>query len=276
MRPGVIERGRKASKSPPWWMWPETLGLSAPLVAVAWQAMFARAWGVGEIGWQAHVALGLAVWVIYGVDRWADVRLLPPGDPALGLRHAFVAGHRRVMTAGWVAAMLLVLTWAAWGDAPPHLPMHGVPVLGLTAGFFGLVVFSRNGGRVPWVRNVLAGLAFAAGTTLVARAWLGGIMMTQVPEVLAFGALCAANINAIHLWERERVPGADVAGRGWMLTLPLVVLGCAGWWVFPPVSLAAAGMWLLDRARTRMSLDALRVAADAVLVLPWWLVGLAG
>lgn len=271
-----MECGKKASESPRWWMWPETLGLSAPLVAVAWQAMFARAWGVGKIDWQAHVALGLVVWVIYGIDRWADVRLLPAGDPALGVRHAFVAKHRRVMMAGWVAAMLLVLMWAAWGDAPARLPMHGVSVLGLTAGFFGLVVFSRNEKRVPWVRNALAGLAFAAGTTLVARAWLGGMMMIQVPEVLAFGGLCVANINAIHLWERERATGADVAGRGWMLTLPLVVLGCAGWWVFPPVSLAAAGMWLLDRARTRMSLDALRVSADMVLVLPWWLVGLAG
>ena len=46
----------------PWWLWPNLLSIDAPLAAVAWAWMFAKAWGVVSVPWQLWVALGLMVW----------------------------------------------------------------------------------------------------------------------------------------------------------------------------------------------------------------------
>ena len=56
---------------PHWWQWLTVLSLDAPLVAVVWQALFARILGVG-LGWYQHVLLGLTVWIVYAADRWIE------------------------------------------------------------------------------------------------------------------------------------------------------------------------------------------------------------
>ena len=62
----------------PWWLWPNLLSLDAPLVALAWFWMFAKAWGVVSLPVSLPITMALAVWAIYAVDRVVDSRKSSP------------------------------------------------------------------------------------------------------------------------------------------------------------------------------------------------------
>ena len=89
-----------AERRIPLWLWPNLLSLDAPIVAVVWLAMFARTWRVDFLQWESYLALGLATWVIYVVDRLLDVKLLHSDDPRLGERHGFLKRHQKKL--GWM------------------------------------------------------------------------------------------------------------------------------------------------------------------------------
>ena len=76
----------------PWWLWPNVLSLDAPLVAVLWQEALSRAHHVKLLP-GCNLALGLAVWLIYIVDRVLDGCGAPRGE-VLSPRHAFYRRHR--------------------------------------------------------------------------------------------------------------------------------------------------------------------------------------
>lgn len=280
----------------PWWLWPNLLSLDAPLVAVAWLYMFARAWQVNYLEWQAYVALGLGVWVIYVCDRLLDLRVRDPDDPELAHRHDFHARHRKLFLIGVVLAIAAVL-WFVFKTLPVELLIsYSGPAVGLVVAFFVLVIGMRPSGEVPYFRNAIAGLAFAYGTAMMAHIRVpsqGMMSMALSREMIAFAVLCVLNITAIHLWEHSRrssdpeVKAADELS----LTLPLTLLaGSAlvfayfdnpgmfsrGVGVdsmparpfFYAVLISAALLQILNRTRRRFSMDALRVLADAALVAP--------
>lgn len=280
----------------PWWLWPNLLSLDAPLVAVAWLYMFARAWQVNYLEWQAYLALGLGVWVIYVCDRLLDLRLRDPGDPLLAKRHDFHARFRGFFIAGVVLAAATVL-WFVFKALPVELlKTYSGPAVGLVVAFFLLVIGSRPTGEVPYLRNAIAGLAFAYGTAMMAHTRVpsqGMISMVLSREMIGFAILCVLNITAIHLWEHSRrsddpeVKAADEMS----LTLPLTLLagsallfayfdnpdmfgrGVDGESLparpfFYAILISTALLQILNRTRHRYSLDLLRVLADAALLAP--------
>ncbi len=289
-----------ADRRIPFWLWPNLLSLDAPVVAVVWLAMFARTWRVDFLQWESYLALGLAVWVIYVVDRLLDVKVLHAEDPRLGERHGFVKRHQKKLC--WLAlAAVLGCVFMAFFVLPSRLiglPAeigYLLPAAVMTFVFFSMNLASAGNPEIPHLRNLLAGATFSYGTAMLAHLNIGTESIFHLltsREMLSFGLLCAANISAIHFWEHSRQSRDEdyQAAHELALTLPLAVLGaaCIAFAGFDQettrrpfyyaVLIATALLFVLNRQRERFSMDALRVLADAALVAPFpvfWLLSSA-
>lgn len=281
----------------PLWLIPNLLSLDAPLVAVAWLYIFAKTWRVDYLPWAAYLSLGLVVWVIYVTDRLLDVSIRNGSSEMLEARHEFHRKHQRVfrrmaVLAGVLSLILVTLPLKVniFGFRfSTGLPMsvYGFSVIGviLVAGFFALSVFSSHGPHeIPYAKNVLAGLAFAYGTAMLANVFTGFDLWEFVSsrELICFAVLCILNIAAIDFWEHaHRSADPEIkAGDELALTLPLTLLGAASLVFasqdrelttrpfFYAILTGAALLHILNRNRARFSMDALRVLADVALLVP--------
>jgi len=269
----------------PFWLIPNLLSLDAPLVAVAWLYMFAKTWRVVYLPITTYISLGLVVWVIYVCDRLLDASMKGGNSDRLEARHDFHRKHQKVfrmlaMIAGFLALILVVTGLAT--------KIYGYAMFGgfLVAGFFALSVFSSHGPNdIPYTKNILAGFSFAYGTSMLAYAYTGfdSEELLRSPELICFALLCILNISAIDLWEHaNRTPDVeDKATDELALTLPLTLLGAASLVFalkdqnlttrpfFYAILTGAALLQILNRSRSKFSMDALRVLADAALLAPF-------
>lgn len=280
-----VPRVVPAEQRKPFWLYPNLLSLDAPLVAVAWLYVFAKTWRLGYHPWEAYAALGLAVWVIYAVDRLLDASILGSSPGKMEARHRFHLKHRKFFRAGVALASLVALALVLTRMPRAifqHLLLGGVMV----AGFFGLsMLSSQEGDDVPHAKNILAGITFAFGTAMTAHLYryeYGLYDMFASREFVCFAVLCVLNISAIDLWEHA-ARSADLeikASDELSLTLPLTLLGGASLAFalldeemttrpfFYAILTGAALLYVLNRNRSRFSMDALRVLADAALLVP--------
>jgi hypothetical protein len=274
-----------AESRKPWWLYPNLLSLDAPLVAVAWLHVFASTWRLGYHPEAAYITLGLAVWVIYVADRLLDASLIGGPSSKLEARHRFHSEHRREFTIGLVVATIAGL-FMVFTEMPMTLYSHLVPIGVLVAGFFGLSMLSTQDPKVvPHSKNIVAGVAFAFGTAMTAhlyRSEFGIFDLLTSPEFVCFSVLCVLNISAIDIWEHA-ARAADVetkASDELALTLPLTLLGGISLLYalldeeqttrpfFYAILTGAALLHILNRNRARFSMDALRVLADVVMLVP--------
>lgn len=269
----------------PFWLIPNLLSLDAPLVAVAWLHIFAKTWRVNYLPWVAYLSLALVVWVIYVTDRLVDASTQRGDSGKLQLRHDFHRKHQTVLRALAVMAGGLALVLVVKGMP---VSIYGYSIVGgiMIAGFFALSIFStREPNEIPYAKNILAGLAFAYGTAVLAFAFTGFDLreLVQSRELICFAVLCVLNISAIDLWEhagRSRDPEVSATDE-LALTLPLTLLGAASLIFavqdhelttrpfFYAILTGAGLMYVLNRNRSRFQMDALRVLADVALLVPW-------
>ncbi len=268
----------------PLWLYPNLLSLDAPLVAMAWLYVFAETWRVMFLPWQAYVALGLVVWLIYVADRLLDGMLAGGGEGTLSARHEFHRKHRKKFAIGAVIA----------GVATPVLVFTSLPFVIIdyakwggyvVAAYFIISLFSdKHANGISYSKNILAGMAFAYGTAMLALLYTGfGIgELFRVRELVCFGALCIINISAIDLWEHaDRSPDLETkAADELALILPLVLLGGAALLFalmdrqmstrpfFYAILTGSALLYVLNRCRANLSMDSLRVLADVALLVP--------
>ena len=268
----------------PLWLIPNLLSLDAPLVAVAWLYMFAKTWRADYLPWAAYISLGLVVWIIYAADRLIDSGL-QKDSVNLEARHEFHRRHRRffkiALTVGSIAALVLVVL---------SLPVsiYGYSIIGgvLVIAFFALSVFgSQEPNELPYAKNIIAGFAFAYGTSMIAFVYTGFETMEWLKsrELICFSVLCILNISAIDLWE-QAARSADLelkATNELSLTLPLLLL--AGFSLvfatqdrelstrafFYAILTGAGLLYILNRIRQRFSSEVVRVFADVALLLPF-------
>ncbi len=280
----------------PLWLIPNLLSLDAPLVAVAWLYIFAKTWRVDYLPWAAYISLGLVVWVIYVTDRLLDASMLGGTSKKLEARHEFHRQHRKLFSRGAIAAgvvaLVLVITqfpitifgFGIGGGFNGHAILGVIMVVA----FFVLSIFSTHGpDEIPYAKNVLAGMAFAYGTAMVAYVFTNSEMWEffrfHLRELICFALLCILNISAIDLWEHaNRSSDPEIkASDELALTLPLTLLGAAALVFasqdsdlttrpfFYAILTGAALLHILNRTRSRFSMDALRVLADVALLVPF-------
>lgn len=181
----------------PVWLWPHALGLDAAFMAVCWQEVVARHWGV----WlqpAERLVLFLIVLGIYLINR----ALGSPGAREAGLVpevQAFAVRHRVVFLIAAFAAVcgagVLVFT------ALPRVAVFtAAPVVVVALAYF---VWSQTGGRNDRelrAKAVLSGVLFAVGVLLVPYAMLLG----RPPDFFAVLAVLAGMFTA-HCLETTRV-----------------------------------------------------------------------
>jgi hypothetical protein len=137
----------------PWWLWLNVLSLDAPLVAVLWQAALARVSGVA-LPDGCHLALGLAVWVIYILDRVLDSYSTSP-QSVTTVRHAFYRRYRWVFILGVLPAAVAALGWTALTAVPEGILWRGVG-LAFIVGMYLLHYAARGHSAIYLVGNLIA------------------------------------------------------------------------------------------------------------------------
>lgn len=262
-------------------VWLNLFCLDAPLVALAWQWIFARSFGA-HLTWPLRVLLFLTAWLIYLGDRFADSIRLPAGSPR-SERHQFCQDH---MVGWWIAIVIIFVVDAALALRSLDLQMF---FLGGTLAVVCAVYLFLNhllGGRwrpIP-MKEKAVGVLFAAGTTLAVVGVLPGLTISFAFAVVLFAMLCTLNCLCIASWEREldAAQGKTSLLTGWPsvarvlkpfgLFIVAVSLVLAVVWRFAAplwICLAASAlllMWLLGAAHLRR--DSRTALADLVLLTP--------
>lgn len=264
------------------------LSMDAPVVALVWQELFARALGV-SVGWAGRVVLGLAVWVIYAADRWFDGRRIPEGM-AVTPRHRFAVRFR------WPIAVAMVCA-AGLGLAVALTQLEGAVVrLGLAlgggvAGYLALNQATPRGWGLRLPKELVAALLFGAGTLLLPMARAGSVGVWTAAAGGLYIGLCFINLVAVAAWDRDRdlaqgqasiatgtaaVTRALPAGA-WALAAAALGLGIAelvagggGGAAAVPLCEAAsgAGLGLLLSERGPGTADLRALVADVALLTP--------
>jgi hypothetical protein len=223
-------------------MLPNLLSLDAPVVALVWMWMLARAMRVQYVETSSYLVLAGAVWCVYVLDRIRDVKCGKHSlDGEMPWRHRFHWQSRWVLLA-IVGAVVAYCGYASLFILSMDLLTIGIVGIVLV-GVYSLVT-SVDRGDVAYGKNLVAGLTFAFGVAapitvaseplpivlsdviapfygvsessgylaafFSALVQLVGMVFSSLHEVLLsvhvllFALLCVMNINAIDLWERSR------------------------------------------------------------------------
>ena len=262
-------------------MWLNLLCLDAPLVAVAWQWLFARSFGA-RLPFSLPALLFLTAWLIYLGDRFADTIRLPAEAP-ISLRHRFCRDH---MIGWWIAIVVIFLVDISLALRALDLQMLllGATLAAICALY--LLVNHSLGRKWPPIpmKEKAIGTLFAAGTTLGVVGQLPDLTISFAFAVILFAVLCTFNCLCIAAWEREldaaqgkaslltRWPSAARALKPFGLTVAASVLVFAVVWRFAaPLWLCIAGsalllVWLNSAANLQR--DSRTALADLVLLTP--------
>lgn len=269
----------------PIWLWPNLLSLDAPLVAVAWFCVFKEVWLVSYHQATLPWLLAVAVWCIYVADRLLDERRALPGAERDTPRHEFHRKWRRPMTIALGVGVLVALNLLF--QQGRGLYANGFFLLILVVCYFAASFFDN--GRIAYFKNFLAGLCFGYGTAIgvhfYSRDGQNILSLALAPEVIAFGMLCVVNMIAIDHWEASRKSEDEEEKQGYESVLTILLVLLAGFALvmavrsedytlivqkafFIAIMVAAAALQVINRIRSRFSLDALRVLADIAMLLP--------
>lgn len=189
------KRRQRVVRSPVVWL--NLLCLDAPLVAIAWESLFARSFGF-PIAHGATAALFFTAWLIYLADRFGDSFAVDLRGLS-SLRQRFCRRHQQAWLAGLVgvATADLVLIGTA-------LDRRSI-LLGSALGLLALIYLFLNQAipsiwrRLP-LKETSIGFLFAAGTIVP----LGQSLTNAVlPAWILFACLCSLNCLSIAIWERE-------------------------------------------------------------------------
>ena len=277
--PPVVPVASGQSYSPIVWL--NLLCLDAPLVAIAWQWLFARSFGA-QLDWWLRALLFLTAWLIYLGDRFADTIRLPATAPR-SQRHRFCQEH---MIGWWVAIVVIFVVDTSLALRTLDLQMF---FLGATlAAACAVYLFFNHllGGRwrpIP-MKEKAVGTLFAAGTTLAVVGELPGLSISFAFALVLFAILCTLNCLCIASWEREldraqgktslltSWPAAARALRpiGFGIIMVALVLALA-WRFAAPLWMclaASAGLLIWVQGAVSLPRDNRTALADLVLLTP--------
>ncbi len=269
-------------ESIPLWLWPNLLGLDAPLVAVSWQWLYARCFDV-SIPPVIHLILGLSVWCVYLADRLYDAYrakdFLNATSRLRFTKEHFTALAVATMLAGCVNLFLIIRF------VPAHLMLHGL----ITAGLLALYYVFRFGSSGKLPREIMCGMVFAIGSAIATFSYgqPESMGIRFIGAVAMLGLVCSANCVMISVWERDAdlasgdlsiasaMPGIPVKFRRLLLPLVLLygILAFADpWQIHVAAGISALALYLMARFEKKFSPSLLRALADGVLLTPLLLI----
>ena len=255
--------------------------LDAPLVALAWQELFARALGIA-VRHDARLALFLTAWLIYLADRAADTFKLR-GSDVLCIRQRFCLRHRRL----WIVTLAFVGVAdgvCLWGSLDPHLFRPGLAVGAASIVYLIINSLGRVWRLLP-VKELLIGLLFSVGTFLAPAVVARELRPDILLAFAAFAAVCTLNCIAIAAWEcdLDLLQGKESIATRYLLTqsricllavaIALVAIGLGlvlfnSATVFCCVAVSAALIGILDLQKNQIARDVRTAMADLALLAP--------
>jgi hypothetical protein len=276
----------------PWWLWPNLLSIDAPLVALAWAWMFSKAWGVVSLPSELWFTLGIAVWIVYALDRILDARRSEDGG-GLERRHRFHQRYEKFFLVGIALGAGWCLYTVLFTLAQTVL-QYGLFVMLCAGLYFYLSVKRRRSDRAGLGKNLVAGLTFAYGASAGVHAYspvlpFGDMVFSS--EVLLFAALCVVNMTAIDFWHLEGEEDEDASA---VLNLGTLLIGGVAMFLYMStlqreslffnedyyheqafykpfavgLLVGAASFFLLNQARRRIESEAYRVLVDVAVAAP--------
>lgn len=266
------------------WRWLHLLSLDAPLVAVLWQLLFARALRV-HLPPVVTLIMALVIWLIYVADRILD-SYRAAANPGEAVRHRFYRAHRATFLPAFFA-VLLATAWMSYADLGFKLWRDGLILAGAVGGYFGLVHLLGSSRRKWFPKEIAVAILFGFGTFLPVGAKLQQLHFRFLLPFLLFLLVLWMNTLLIEYSEWVTLRGRD-ADRPHESTILLgrhlaafgfavgamALCATAGRW-FPlarPILLAeglsALALGVLGSQWRRISSYAVRVTADAVLLTP--------
>jgi uncharacterized membrane protein YiaA len=271
---------RNGHPCPPW-LWPNLLGLDAPVVAVAWQWLFTRVFGA-DLPAVFHLILGLSVWCIYLADRLYD-SIRAPSIGSQTDRLSFTQLHFSTLVCvaltATVANLFLIIRYV-----PRSLILTGLITAGLL-GVYYLIRLKRNARLASAIpREILCGMIFGLGCVIAPHAFLannGG--WDYFFATILLGLVCSANCILISVWEKEEdiacnarsiasspsrlIPHLAHALTG-LIILAATMAFFGLWQIHIAVCLSAFSLRMMLHFENHLSQRTLRVLADAVLLSP--------
>ncbi len=273
---------RASAATSPLALW-HLLSLDAPTVAALWTWFIARA-ASASLAPAIPVAMFLAVWLLYAIDRLLDTRGSRPSSTH-EVRHLFHLRHRPLFIAASALVAIALLTLLL---LIPLAALRLYLFLGaLLAGWFGIIHTRAHSETLP--KELALGPFFAAAVFIPS---VTSISPALLLTAAAFALLCTLNCLYIYSWEHEPHHAPSIAPLRWAgttahpstrlclrflkpitllaIALPLLLIGFAP--ALAPVQLAitiaAALLFLLHRLHDRLDPTHLRAAADFVLLTP--------
>jgi hypothetical protein len=258
-------------------------------VALAWQDALAQAAGVALPGPERAV-LGASVWLAYAADRWIEGWRLPAGRVQTE-RHRFSQRWRWPVLLVWVAVLAGAVALAFGRLTAAELTHGGLLLVGVAAYLLSHQLVHRHWrGRLP--KEACTALLLGAGAAVFS---LGRPGLRPVPFTAAlalFVLLAFANCVLISVWEAEvdrqhgeaslaqlfGAAGARARLLRWGTAALAAAAAAAGSAGRPVMACALASALLLaalHRAEPRLGRRRARVLADAALLTPLLLLGLA-
>lgn len=246
-----------------WW---HLTSLDAPTVALLWTVLLG--WRAG-INLPAAVALSVAVWMLYVIDRLLDAR---SGGTDLQERHHF---HRLYRNTFFVllfctAPLLTILTLAV--DAPTR---HAWLLLALPLALYLLLIHAT---RIRLPKELVVAIFFSAACILPSG--VKDNAANILPAAILFGLLCWSNCIAIARWENNEQTKQTHSLTRWAARhLPelcevVIALACfAGLTQHIPAAAfccvtSATGFLVLDKYQDCLPPVTLRALADASMLSP--------
>lgn len=276
MKPAATTVLPPIERTHPWWLWPNMLSLDAPLIALAWQELWAHCLAV-ELPWMHRALLALATWLAYSGDRLLDVHRL--NGPTDSPRHEFSQTHYSLLSRVWFIGLIIVIALGL--QLPLWEIINGLVLLAVVGGYFLIHHWQHTCAFAGSAKEVMAGTVFSAGTVffVITESLLTpALLMTFA----SWAGLCSMNCLAIACWDRQRdkvMEQHSLAQRWtradhwlWLWAAVVIILAICAWSMEPRLAPVAVALLLSASALTELTRaegnDLRRVLADVVLLTP--------
>lgn len=266
----------------PLWLWPNLLGLDAPIVAVSWQWLFAHSFEI-DLPFAIHIILGLSAWCVYLADRLIDVKRHAPNEHETE-RHHFTRTHFKPLVAALLIAAITNLVFII-SAVPPTLFASGIFTASLVGIYYLVRFYASSTALYILPREILCGMLFALGSAIGPHAFAPDSQdhLAYFLPVAFLGVLCSVSCILISIWERS----ADLAtadnsfgtlrpylassfssGLIGLSLISLVVSFYSTTEVYMAIAISALALSVAIHFEDRLTQPMRRVLADALLLSP--------